>query len=145
MTIFRFNEFTSEAVAAFIRFIYCFELDEMPEKLSLDVLKELARIGDMCLINGLKEAANRCISKMMTTGNVFEILEFKMKYQSDKLDECAYFIAGNFEKNWLKDNGILKKYPVIAVTILERLIDWNINPRDATSSFQSRYNDVKYK
>ena len=107
---------------------------------------ELARIGDMCLVNGLKEAANRCISKMMTTGNVFEILEFKMKYQSDKLSECAYFIGANFGFKQLKDDGILKKYPEIAAIMLEGMIHGNcINFDSSRNNFKSWYNSVKHK
>ena len=118
-----FSEFTSTAVKYFIKFMYGFDLKNDADKYpDLNTLKELVRMGDMYLVKRLRDAAIVSLDMIQTTSNALEILQFK-KEQSLSLDSCLHYIVKNLNFSELRKKGDLKKFPEIALTIIEHLHD----------------------
>ena len=62
-----FKDFTSDAMLVFIKFMYGYELHEMPKKLDLSMLKELLLIGDLCLVQA--SSIQRCCPQEYCQGS----------------------------------------------------------------------------
>ena len=135
-----FKDFTSEAMLVFIKFMYGYELNEMSKKLDLNKLKELLLIGDMCLVQAFKGAVNKCIAKLLTKDNIFEMLEFFLKHQPDNLNCCIFFIGAHYSLSQMKEEKILEKYPVIAVGILDHVREiHNIDDGTTKNHFMNKF------
>ena len=117
------KDFSTRAVQFFLKFMYCYELDNKDKNLDLKTLKELIRMGDMFNVSSLKNAASKNMEKFFTKNNIIEILDFKKKHQSDGMDECFGFIINNFEIAQLKKDGVLKKHPDLGLCYLNLLVD----------------------
>ena len=123
----------TKATEQFVKYLYGFELDD---RLDLDILKELMEYGGMYLVDSLQEAAEKKLKRLLTEGNVFELLNFFAEKNIEiGMNICFDFVSVMFEQTFLMKNGYFKKYPQICQKILEHeltkktaKINTNLNP-----------------
>ena len=111
------KEFSKEAVSAFVKFFYGYELDVFAE---LSIVKELIMMGGMYGMESLQEAAVDIMKLLLTEDNAIEMLEFSKVQQCEiAISFCAEFTADHFDKKQLYDDGMIKEHPEIAFHLLD--------------------------
>ena len=102
-------------------------------------IEELLHLADMYDIQELKTATAMKIETKLSNANVFKILEAADKFNATNVyDKCVDFIEKNYKLPELVNNGILDKFPQMAVTMLKRHCT-SIHPSDSTHKYLQFY------
>ena len=113
------NDFESKTVEEMIRFLYGFEIPEI-----LENIEELLALADMYQLDDLKAATVLRMGQNIQKENVFNILEAAEKYSAENaIDNCLDFITKNYTTQDLIGNGMLDKFPRMAVAMIKKSQD----------------------
>jgi len=116
----QFRKYNDEAVLAFIKFLYGYELNHEND-VTYEAAMELIEMGGVYDIREVQNAAAAyVIEKYLKVENVFDVMQVcKENNAEEAVDLCAKFAATNFGKKELVESGRIKKFPEIAVKFLE--------------------------
>ena len=84
----------------------------------MEIMKELVFYAGMCGLYCLQKAAASVLVKKLSKQNVSEIFEILSKNKIES-EDALNFVIGNFEKSELLQKEIHKKFPEVAVAVLE--------------------------
>ena len=110
-------DLTTKATEQFVKFIYGFDIKWCGRN---EVLKELLVYGGVYGLGCLQEAAESVLKNRLSSRNVIEFLEFAKEQRLERaVCLCVEFAARNRDKMKLSKETF-KKYPEIAVEILQQ-------------------------
>ena len=84
----------------------------------MEIMKELVFYAGMCGLYCLQKAAASVLVKKLSKQNVSEIFGILSKNKIES-EDALNFVIGNFEKSELLQKEIHKKFPEVAVAVLE--------------------------
>ena len=112
--------YSTRAIEQFVKFLYGFELED---ESSLEVVKDLIKMGGVYSVPNLQNAASMSLPKLLTRckilAEITQMMDFAKTHQATAaLELCTDFITTKYQLSWLQSNDLLHEYPEIAVRML---------------------------
>ena len=111
-------DLSHEASEQFVKFLYGFDLNQDHTN-DREILKELVFYAGMCGLDCLQKAAASLLVKKLSKRNMPDIFEI-LKKNNIESEDALNFVTENFEKSELMQKNLHKKFPKLAVALLEK-------------------------